>query len=202
MAAAASSRGSCAAWAPASVVFASSREAGGRPADRARPSSRRSTCFTSLPCASRSITVEQALAVGVLVLARRRTRPCTRRSGRGPSRAGACPPWRASGAMPSDERTSSCEEHPLERDDAVADAQAARFSRSGPHVGGDRHQARPPPSPDQQRVDRLARALVGAQVVRPLEVDRVDLVGGHEVVDRDRLAALGPGRRRSPRRSG
>jgi hypothetical protein len=85
--------------------------------------------------------------------------------------------------------------HLLERDHAVAHAQAAEVLLVAHHVLRDRGQARVLHRPEQERVDLVA-AVGRAEVVRPFEDDRVDLVVGNEVADVDRLEALGVRRRR------
>ena len=82
------------------------------------------------------------------------------------------------------------EEHLLQRDHAVAHAQAAEVLALAHHVLADRGEAGLLHRLAHQRVHLLG-ALLRAEEVGAVEVDRIDLLVGDEVGDVDRLDALG-----------
>ena len=78
----------------------------------------------------------------------------------------------------------------LERDHAVADAERTKILAVAHHELRDPGQAGILERTQQETVDLLA-ALLGPEVVRACEVDRVDLLVGNEVGDLDRPISLG-----------
>jgi hypothetical protein len=81
------------------------------------------------------------------------------------------------------------EEHLLERDHSVANAETAEMLSVAHHVFRNCCEPGAVHRLDEQRID-LVPTLVGPKIVRVLEVDRVDLLERYEVLDLDRLVAL------------